>query len=194
MRSWDLLTSICKERLHTQVSSTQLHRNSSARLLFPPQSSQPPFPQLLGPPFQARFTCLSPPTLSLVYSPSFSFPCAQPPFLHFLPTFLPSLPSWPGCGWADRLHPSPPICRLELQGAHYGIISRFSKAPRILGCLGRRCRAGGRPKTQWLCCGLWTHAARVQTPALPRASNPAPLDLGSFMRRKSTMPSILLGC
>lgn len=79
MRSWDLLTSICKERLHTQVSSTQLHRNSSARLLLSPSP-----PSLLSLSFWVLPSRPALPASLLLPFPSF--------ILLPFPSLVPSLP------------------------------------------------------------------------------------------------------
>lgn len=141
--------------------------------------------------------CLSPSlSLSLICSLSSSPPQAHFSLLHFLnflPTFLLSLPSWPGCVWTDRQSSSLPIGAWKRN-----TLTLFWEIPRSSGSLGA-CAGGmgkaGRPVVWWPCCGHWNHPARIQCPALPRASNYICVGLWSIVCRKlATTASILQGC
>lgn len=162
MRSWDLLTSVCKETLHIQISSTQVHKNSSALLLPPPHSS--PASELLVP---ASFLISS-----LFFIPGLPPPCPSPSFvllrfpshlsslpfyISFPPSALPYLPDW-GMDGQTGHGPSPPLANWNYNGLT--LSQEISKSSGSLGVCVNGVGMVRRPQVWWSCCGLWIHMTK----------------------------------
>ena len=132
MMSWDLLTSICKEMLNRQISSTLVLKNSSAMLLLPPALIPATELLLLGfLPLIVSFLRSGPalavfPTLpSLVCSPSFPSRLLSLPFQVSFPTSCLSCLPDPGVDRQTGQGPLPPTGYLKPQEADVIMICFF---------------------------------------------------------------------
>lgn len=176
MRSWDLLTSICKEMLNMQISDTQILKNSSALLLPLLSSLLFPVSELLllvltsflvfsfihsRLPFSPFST---PPPHALTHLVSFVFPLICPTCLSTFPYHFLAFPAFLNRVWMDKQDMNTPHHGQTRATMRWHYFEKF-QSPLDLWVPVKKEAVG--MAWRWPCYGLWIHNARIQVPALP---------------------------